>query len=1192
MKRLLLTACIVGLAACGGSKDDIDTGYEDIIRENSQSLIYAFPINEQRELPTSSPVVLHFSSQIIDPAGANVVLKEQDGGEVAVTISAVENGKGLVITPVERLKPLTDYEVSVPAMALADGESKERMLRFTTRGLHEGPRTAVSRDTFTVERRFPDGANLPVADMSTLRLQMSQPIDRSTVKYGASGDSTVQLTDSNNNLVEAYVLVGDNYLSIDPKSDLIGGQSYTLSISPDLKSRQGESLPGSGLGNANFTWQFTPIDTRPPATAGNPDRARARMIQVIDDSNVDSPLTGKRVNLVPMYSVLLGPEGSSNPATPQASGYLAAELAHIPEHDETTPLRIDRGSLIVAGDLPVYIGGEVPAGFNSGKVNMEFLSDATGYMIENPYSDDAAAPKLVRLMMDMGISAEGDIANGSVTQTLMHIELVGTALVEDGVLTLNAVGVVEPNILGTERASAVLSFYMQGLDDQVNAPEPPVDESDIQLVSMTIGWDDQLQVDKTPFLKANEPIILNFSRAIDPDSIDATVSLTKVQGGTETAVPVSTYSDGAALVIKPGSLLESPTETGTPFTYRLLVQGNIQGLMGAAWSGVVDEVIERPTLTEVRQGYRRVNIATGAFGPQPSSEAVRKKSAFIMGVYPGYPCVLDGNTLDLPGNQAGRCQGGIHPHTVPVGKEDVAEPVDDIIPLATMPANRPIVVVTSTPLDPATVILGSTFQVHEVDEQGVALIAVEGALTINGDTLKFVPNKPWEKDKFYSYTLRSNGDMSSASADCNPASSDVMLCDAQGLPLNTQLLPELEIIYESRGAFDRPESASHSWLYETKSPAMRGGGPDLIQYFRAVEPSDTVLQMLRLTDNQDKNKNLIIEKTGDLGPFPYLGLSGGSQNAVWSYQRQEASDVDWQPDMGAVGRTDPYGVLLDPNGVASPPNSAKVISTNFGMRSLSQARQNFADEGKTFVTSASLYYGASVGCGYESFEQWEIQEPGCEINNLLPGGWGTPVIVPGQPLTAYCFYATPRECPKDKFTYIHGILFAEVTEQVDAAQQAVIVQIYPGHMVTTAFDIYLKNFSQRIQDLSGGSGYQVMRMRYKSDGQLIPGYIATENNVPIMHTDVDLYLDAPYLTTNFLEQGIASAISHNQRSYPVNMKLSGPVQFLEDGRMVVEQYNENAVPVKLRSNVPPIFIDLEVPRHGSYLRYISEPVKN
>src|SRR5690606_27192402 len=199
----------------------------------------------------------------------------------------------------------------------------EEAIRFRTRGLHEGPKSLVAGNTFEVTRMIPDGENYPVMDFSSFRIQFSQPLDQSTVKYGDNSDATVQLIGPEG-LVDAHVLVSGNYMTLVPKEELTPDMEYTLNLTTGVTSTYGETLPGGGFGNQGsgvaVSFKSTPQDTTSPTTG-----LRASMVQEIADDGRISSLTGMPINLVPMASVLLGKDTAT-----QASGALAAELAHIP----------------------------------------------------------------------------------------------------------------------------------------------------------------------------------------------------------------------------------------------------------------------------------------------------------------------------------------------------------------------------------------------------------------------------------------------------------------------------------------------------------------------------------------------------------------------------------------------------------------------------------------------------------------------------------------------------------------------------------------------------------------------------------------------------------------------------------------------------------------------------------------------
>ncbi len=103
---------------------------------------------------------------------------------------------------------------------------------------------------------------------------------------------------------------------------------------------------------------------------------------------------------------------------------------------------------------------------------------------------------------------------------------------------------------------------------------------------------------------------------------------------------------------------------------------------------------------------------------------------------------------------------------------------------------------------------------------------------------------------------------------------------------------------------------------------------------------------------------------------------------------------------------------------------------------------------------------------------------------------------------------------------------------------------------------------------------------------LIPGWIVNTPDGPEFRANVDLYLDAPYMH-------IVAGGSHNQHSYPLTMKLSGPVTFMPDGRMVINQLNTNDIPVNVVLSVllSQPEINLKIPAGGVKLQYLGAPIK-
>ncbi|AJD48980.1 hypothetical protein S7S_12840 [Isoalcanivorax pacificus W11-5] len=1189
MKRIMLAACIVSLAACGGDKDDVATDQQQEWEAAKASLVYSFPDNGQQQVPVSSPVVLRFSSPVVVTNAALMDLVELRDGEGSLVewdrVEEADSGQSLLLYPENNLSPLTNYQLSIARIDLEKGDAESRNLSFSTRAAYEGPKSQVAEEEFRILRTIPNGEDFEVLEFTTFRVQFSQPLERSTVIYGDGADATVQLTGPEG-AVDAHVLVSGPYLTVDPKEDLQANTSYKLTFTTGLQSIYGDSMPGGGFGNPGGTIAFEQ-DITPKATG-----PRGSMVQnIADTAGQKSPLTGKQINEVPMASVLLGRDTAT-----QASGVVTAELAFVPDFPDATPLRVKRGSLIEGASIEVLIGGEVPAGFESGKVRMDFLSDATGYLLPNPYSDADDAPRQVRLWMDVAVSTETPKANGAITQDMLHIELVGTSLVEDGLMVINAVGVVEPDVLGSERATGLLSFYMEEAADQDN---PPVAVPDVSPPVLQSGVPSSV----VDYIKRTDPIILNFNEFIDPKTLQGKVTLSKQTATDTEEVDIEYYIDGSALVIKPAEPFEHPTETAGELTYHLSVAPGLADLGGNEWTDGLEDSFSLPVLTELTQGYRTGfgPLPGGGFGsiiiPQGNVTSVQEKSPFILGLYPGFPCALDTIDQNLAQNIAGRCAGGIHPQdTVPPNNSVEPLPADDLIPVVQTPANRPIVVVFSKPMDEGSIVYGRTFQVFEITEDDQIVSAVPGKLETTQDTLQFTPDEPWKPGVLYRYELHSNGDIVSSAVNCDPDTPSLGICSLDGLPLQTQLLSEVEVRDEPvAAAASFPPIASPYYILVKASTALTGGGPVLSQYFRGSEASRTVLQMLRLSDQVDANANLINDSAlGVMGPLGIdggIGASGLSSTPLWyDFEQNETDHIAWQTDSSTGHLVDERhdGTLLDPDGVLPPPNSAKVLSAFYGLKHISDA-EFLPDPSIPMVGNAVKYMGANIGCAYESYHLLEDQE-GCEQDHV-----GVLKFLNGQ-IQRVCYYGKPATCPEDKFTYLHGVLFAEVTDEKTA--QGVKVNIHPGHIVTTSFKVYLKSISNNSFDMSD-SGYQLMRMRYADEeaDKLIPAYISEGADGPALRATVNLYMDAPYLSydltevKNLISSAQGNSAYHNFHSYPVTMNLAGPVAFLPDGRMLVEQYNQEAVYFNLRGNSPLMHVDLVVPPLGTHIRYISTPIK-
>jgi hypothetical protein len=1155
-RAAILLSSAVLLSACGG--DGGDAPPKNANESDRQSLLYAYPYDQQTEIATAAPVVLRFTSAVaVADAQAAITLLEGDATsttEVAVTYNTVpDEPRGLVLTPDEDLKPLTDYTLVIDNLALAKGIAANKTLHFTTRPLQEGPKElVVTRDQFEIERQIPDAStNEPVMDFSTFRFQFTQPIDAATAHYGNAPASsttpadTITLTDASGAVIEATLLVDGPYLTVDPKPEYLNaGETYTLTLSDGLASTYGEAFAGT-------TISVTPQDSSP---RGEP----AILVQRLTTQGT-SRLTGKAINQVPVNGTLLGENVNVTQAHSEA---VEAELADVTVYPEVTPIRIPRGTTLSGSAIEeVMIGGEVPAGFGSGDVTMVFLSDATGYLVPNPYNSVRSdALRIVHLFMDVGIATEDPRANGGFTQDILHIELVGVADVDttEGTLNIDAVSVVEPDILGQEFGYGVLGFQLRSYKDQINPPAVVKDTIPPVLQNWMPGEGD------ANLMLPGDPIVLNFSESLDQKTLANGITLTRTDSTSSAPVAVRWRMDGAMLVIEPEAPLRYSTQSDR-VSYQLALPAGITDLAGNVFDAPAFASFEMPVKTDL--AYDLNNLRDPASGADiGGGNTLMVRAPFVLSVYPGYPCVTDPTTRDLVNDDTGRCAGG-HPGASSSYPFDNV-PEDDHLPVVPLPADRPIMVSFSKDMMAESIRLGGSFQVNEVADDGTPVATVPGSLEISPRQITFWPDQPWRDGVLYRYTLGSNNDAQSALALCDGSQS---LCGVeQALPLQTQLLGEKFICDKTTASpGDELCYADSAWLppassvrVQTLNPADTGGGPDLAIFFRGATASSDVLQALRATPVSDLNANLEHDANHTVVEADNITATGRpyydprDPNAVNTYMMapyhtqliEEPGPTEIDPN------ADPE---LDPNGMLPPPNSAKILSLN--------AKGKDMDEGGMML----LINGANVGCGVS---EWVSDDP--EYN-------GTYGLFPA--------------CPKEKFTYVHAGLSAEITG-IYQPGQGLKVKIWPTRLVTTNF-LTMAHMATFPSQSTVQSGPQIMRMRYEEgeDGrrnQPITGWIRSgPDGQPELVADMDLYLDAPWLTSNVSAPGSV----HNQNSYLVHMTMSGPIQFMDDGRMLVTQKNGNAVDVNVQilANDGSNFgeVSLSIPVAGSHLQFVSEPIK-
>lgn len=304
MRISILFAAALVLIACGdsGSKRTVDYS-----GNTSGQVFYSYPGDGQTQVSVHAPVVVQFS-EARNIAPANITLAGPDG-PVEVDVTEADEWRSVIVTPREALAFNSEYTLSVNGVSLTGLE--DGTLSFTTASAQEGPHVEqVLSDELVISRRMPFGDDQPFMDFSTIHLQFSQPLDRTTVD-----NTTVSLKDARGNRVAATLLVDGTRVTLDPKNDLTPGSEYTLQLDGALTSETGVAYSGEN------SITLIPQDSAPRETLVLEVMAADPTKECNASGVMLSPLSGDPINCVPLISKLLGDDTSA-----KLSGDVFAEL--------------------------------------------------------------------------------------------------------------------------------------------------------------------------------------------------------------------------------------------------------------------------------------------------------------------------------------------------------------------------------------------------------------------------------------------------------------------------------------------------------------------------------------------------------------------------------------------------------------------------------------------------------------------------------------------------------------------------------------------------------------------------------------------------------------------------------------------------------------------------------------------------
>jgi hypothetical protein len=736
MKKTILLLVIVVLTGC--NIEEKAALYKNLNESSltAAPMYFVYPASGQQSVPTSTSIILRYTQPVFTAETdiASQYLLETSNGERLSFKSAklTDNNQGVILTPETLLEPATDYVIISNSSPLTNnlvGSLPSEPLSFRTAPAIDGPLMMQTdgSGSFSLIRIAPysqtkspnnsttilGSDKYPITDMSTLRLQFSEPVNNASLIYGMpENGGTVALINAKGELVVASMLAKGHQLTIDPKSDLNPDEDYQLVLSTDISS----AISDISLKPVALT--VSPITTR------SPGGIREQLAQRATTKRGEHLLTGKTNNSVGLDSILLGVDNQTI-----QKGNIYAELGFIPEferRDQSAPLRIKAGTKLTGTSVVVNVGGEVPAGFESETVNVHFISDADGYLMPNPYTDDASAPRIIELYADLSLSTDNTIANGGLAQSLLHVQLVGTAIVEEGLLVLEATGIIEPDILGVDSASSLISFRLESFRNTGDIAIAPLD-----VVSPTIkSW---VPGENSDSLRPGDPIVIFFSEPIDSTSVSQdSVNISSngiVIGG-------KLRLNGSAVTISPSQPLAHNVD------YTLNLSNALTDLAGNSLSPI-QEGFRLPNTTEMPEG------------------APTMQAPLALTTQPGFPCAKS-EWSPISGYQ-GRCLGGDQEN-------------DDPLPILDHPIKQPIKVSFSQNINPTSI--NAYTVIVEILKNDI-WTREDVAITLENRQLTITPIRPWQLDSLYRYTLVSS---------LGPG--DAGIKSSANLPLQTKFLDQ------------------------------------------------------------------------------------------------------------------------------------------------------------------------------------------------------------------------------------------------------------------------------------------------------------------------------------------------------------------------------------------------------------------
>jgi hypothetical protein len=534
-----------------------------------------YPYNGQSDVYGSSSILISFT----DPINASSLNVSLTSGGVAVPGSTTVSSDNLkaTFTPSQPLMPGETYQVVLSGVVDQNGSPVTLPAVGLASVFTTGTWRVEAGNGVTVTNMNPAVDNF--YDFSTLRVEFSEPVVQASVVYGSSFNF-IDVTAGGTQVPGSLLVIG-SHLVFQPNNTLTGGDQYEIVFTSGIKGLNGESMIPQ-------TIDVSPIATSVAATlpfAISPDLNSAGG----PGSLPTAGMVDQTLNSSTIYSKLIGTSDT------YLSGIMTTELI-TGNNPNMISIVVPKGQVINISAIPVKLGGQISTGLNTGTISMTLLSNGTGYMIPNPYSaiNPNASPFSTYLTLDICVTSQNGLANSIVNQDFMDLQLYGETTVDaSGNLLLNAIGEIEMNIMGTEKAPVVIAMQL------AVSPTNPLVDNTPPVVSSVYPSNTDIGV--------NSPVVVVFSKPINLSSLAGNLNVKGPNGN----IAGSLRTDGSSVIFTPASLLAQNTQ------YTVSVNPGIQDV----------------------NGNTLITGSTTVFTTAPLNTS-SPEATMVSSINPGVPCIL------------------------------------------------------------------------------------------------------------------------------------------------------------------------------------------------------------------------------------------------------------------------------------------------------------------------------------------------------------------------------------------------------------------------------------------------------------------------------------------------------------------------------------------------------------------------